>query len=361
MSVSIQTTPLYPAPKRKVKLRFETTGGDQVRLAVTDAPRGSELKAKLDKEALTQLDFFNGDTGTEIEYIFDIGGRYVFKATEMRRRVSQHGGGYEDDPAGSSTNEVIDTNTVTVVVGSRVTVDIAVGAYGKSTLVLYAFDETVRETTELHHGEKSPALVNPNTAIAKTAVVEQDVTDAIAALKDQLTATLIGSIAGVVNEMISKLNAHMGSATFHSTADTNNAIDAVFVNPTTPGAIQRTAAEVYRKLKNHFSNDTGEGQGEGSGSYHSAADWEAMAVSGSGGSLAIALVQLADAWRGFEAHRSNGTLHATPDTVNSLSSLPPLLDLYRLLIDHMRVGSPTTPNTENKGKVELVHGAGFTG
>lgn len=360
MTITLTTSPEYPVPKQKVKLNFSSdAGANFVRLFLSDAPVGSKEYDKKKESGAKQYQFYEGPIQSQPAFEPAITGKYRFVVHEISRG-SSWGGGYKEDPAAEQTETLIAQGYFSVVVGARVTLTMHAGDQ-RATLVLYAFDDYVRATTKALHGEVSPALINASGPIAQNVVQDGTLVGAVSALADQLASTLIGDPSGVLDNIITKYEAHRASAVFHSSADSDNTVSSDFSGATTAKSLQRSAQEVYTKLNRHMTNDDGAGTGEGSGSYHGGGiDWGAKLIADAGGSLPQTLAKIADCWRAYEAHRVNATVHASADATNTLSALPALLDVYRIFIDKIQAATPSVPQTENEAKVLLTHQFGFT-
>lgn len=365
MAVTIATSPTYPTTKAPARVTFILTGGGNfVRVWCTDAPEGSKLKTELTSTEQSRILAFEGGAADVWTFAPDKGGVFVFAAQEYTRGASAYGGGYKGDPRGYPTETKIGSESTlnTLRVGQRL--EMPIGVKGDTaTLVTWVWDINVRETSAALHGEVTPALVNPKSERARTAIALPTVTAAL----DQLATvgnavTLLGDASTIATNIIDKFNAHRTQAGKHDANDADNVIAASFRNPSTEAAWKLSVAEILRMLDRHMRNDNS--AGTGSAAYHKVggivlADWTDGLVAGPPGDIPGVITALADAWRAYEAHRVNTLVHVASDTTNTLTALPKLHDLHRAWLAALQPTGLTVPATANSGAVVLIHGAGM--
>ena len=95
-----------------------------VRLFVTNAPAGSQLRSQLDRTAsnpsvtppkrfeVTPTEGWQVSGSQQLRLALEAGGVYTFVALEIERGDIGYGGAYEGDPAGFPTEEVLAENEV---------------------------------------------------------------------------------------------------------------------------------------------------------------------------------------------------------------------------------------------------------
>jgi hypothetical protein len=109
--------------------------------------------------------------------------------------------------------------------------------------------------------------------------------------------------------------------------------------------------------RKHFTNDNG--TGAGTASFHTLGDWDNLPALNGAADTLTAGIALASIWHAYEQHRSDTGVHTTTDTANSLTSLPPLLEVWRSVISVLKSDNPTAPNTDNPGATLLIARAGL--
>lgn len=373
MSVTATTTPTYPVGGRDIIVAFTITGtGNYLKGYFTDAPIGSAVKTKLTSTGATRMPAFEVDaakTWTLSGDQADKGGVYVLTVEQYTKGIA-YGGGYQDSPASFATETLISSSTVAILVGQKVTQKIGIGG-DTATLTLFVVGNTVRASTDLLHGFTSPIIDDTKSPKALTASLNTGVLTAVAALADQLTSTVLGDPAGVLSDILVKYSIHALSLTYHAAADTDNIVSTAFANPSSPEGLNKSCAELRRRLDQHMRNDTGGGTpsapltpGTGSGAYHvvstvNLADWQNALLNTSPGAVLDTFVAIADLWRAYHDHLASTAVHLTADVSHRPTALPPLLAVHELFLAELQKQSPTAPASVNSGVTALVHGAGF--
>jgi hypothetical protein len=363
MPTTIATTPQYPAAGASVRVDFSVTGGgNYLRGYYTDAPLGSEIKDALAKSGASRIDAFSTDSGKPWLFTPDAGGVYTLQVEQLSKGASDYGGGYEGSPEGFLSETAIDSSTVTLAVGQRVTQRVGFGG-DTATLTLFVIGDYVRPSSFDLQGFTSPSLDDARTDKAKTAALNGNVLTAVYALANQAVTTLLGSLSTVFNSLASAYTTHAASHIYHINADTTNALTAADLTPDSPQGLRQSVTRLVTLLDRHMRNDDGGGTGTalaGSG-YHNSdtTDWRNALLVTSGGDTLDTFVAIADAWRAYAGHFGTLALHQATDVVNTPGTLPPLLDLQRLFLAEIQKQNPTAPASVNAGVTALVHGAGF--
>ena len=364
MAITIAQVPTYPAPGRKVRVTPTAgAGGNFARVWLTDAPLGSELREKIAKATTARLELAATDSGKAFEFTPDVGGAYVCTVQEYTLGATAHGGAYEGDPDGYQTETKVGAeSTVYLYAGERLEQTIGAGA-DTAKLVVWIWNATIRQTTIAEHGEATPALYNLSSDRAKTAALSTTVATALTALVGQTATATIGTLATVLDNMLAKINAHMGmGATTHNAADADNDMGRVLDGASGIDGIVYVAQRMATALRYHMTNSA-DGAAIGGAAYHivstAKGDWANLPAFQSCGSLEQALSVIGSVWEAYEAHRVNTSVHGAADSTNTLSALGPLLGLHKAYAAVIRSMNPTSPASINSGTTLLVHGAGF--
>ena len=175
----------------------------------------------------------------------------------------------------------------------------------------------------------------------------------------------LGFLSTLLNDIITRFNAHIASTVFHFSADAGaNVIANEFRDPRTAESIKRTIGVLLRALNSHIRNDSiVQPQGTGSHQFHvvssvGVVDWASIPLFESTSTISEHVRAIADLHRAFESHRTSAA-HLTPDTTNVLTALPPLLNVHAQFLTQIAALSPAAPITDNSAKTLLVHGSGF--
>lgn len=365
---SLSTEPTYPVPGRKMRVVFALTesGTDYLRVWVTDAPQGSELKKELDDSGKARSQVFEGDGNSAWEFAPDRGGCYRLTVQEYTRGASTHGGAYEDDPnAAPSETKVGSESSLTLYVGQKLVSQLGVGG-DVADLVLYVFDSTIRATTLEIQGEVSPRIENPSSDRARSAMVDSSVQTNLAALDGDVVATAIGTVSTIASDIVTNFNSHLDQASVHQNDDEDNGVNPGFGSAVTPETMPRVLTETLTKMRRHMLNDAGSGPGtvnDGADPpvltpYHDVGgakfDWTNLPLFVSVGDTASSYRALADIWRAYEAHRVSTTVHDAADSTNDLAALPALLTVHRYFFAALAALTPTVPDTQSTGAQLLI-------
>lgn len=372
---TLATIPTYAMPNAEAQVTFTRTqpGSNYLRVWVTTAPDGSELDGKLEKSTQSRFLVYQGDGGPTQPWRFtaDKGGKYILQAQEYLRGTG-YGGGYEGDPDGAPSETKVGVEaTLTLSIGKKVTQKVGVSP-DIATLVVWVWDTTIRATLLGVHGEASPRLESQSpTARALTAMATTAVLTAVANLADTTEATAIGTLATIVSEMGTDLNAHNAmAATTHNAADTDNVIPVELRSAPSPQTLQEFVNDALLKMRRHRLNDHGgkplipENPGTGSADYHQIggvrkADLLNMPLYQGVASLDEAYGALADIWRAHEGHRVSTAVHGTADSTNTLAALPKVLEVHRQFLTVLASLSPAVPPAQSALVQALVSTAGF--
>ena len=364
--VALTTTPTYPVPGREARVTATAgNGGNFVRLWVTDAPVGSELRKRLTDTGATRIQIHEGDSGDAFSFTPDVGGVYVIAAREYSKGAATFGGSFEGDTQAYASETATDVErSLSLYVGQRLTQSLGFGA-DAAQLVCYVWGSTIRRTRVDAHGEASPAIVRWTSERARTAALSATMATKLAALVDVAVSTAVGTPATILNEMVADINAHMAmGATTHNSADADNTLDRTLDGASAPEGIQYVANQVATALARHMLNDDdGAGPGTAASAYHQIStpkgDWASLAALRNCGDTASAFAVIGAIWDAYEAHRVNTAVHGTADATNTLTALPALLAVHQTFASVVRAASPTAPASENAGATYLIHVAGF--
>lgn len=362
MPLTISSSPTYPVAAKGARLSFTPGGaGNFVRVWCTAAPTGSKLKSRLDAEASARIQIHEGDiaTGGGVPFDFqaDLPGKYTVVAQEYTRGASTYGGGYAGDPRGFSTETKVGSEvSASIDFGQRVTIKLGTGP-DTATLVFWVWDHTIRATSVALQGELSPNITQPSSPTANTAALSSGVVAAVAALVDGLDTTVAGTGADLdatINNIITKLNAHFANGTAHAAADADNTIPTAFKSPTTKTANLKSLSKLVERYTAHILNDPRDGSGQGGAGYHVVST---VNVSDGANTLhapvpndqASVYAMLGNIYYAYEAHRVSTAVHASADSTNVLSAIPPLMQLEGLFLRALQSVNPTAAATENPG------------
>lgn len=366
---TISTLPVVPIPSRSVAVVFtlEETGTNFFRAWLTDAPYGTPEKTKLIESGETRYEL--RFSGSRWEFTPEVGGNYVLAVQEYVRGASSHGGSYQNDPNSDITETKVGAEkTVTVTVAQRLTTAIGTGT-DFATLALYVLDDSIAETSFKIHGEKTPAIANPNGKRAESAIGDASVVSALAALIGETVSVAVGEPSAIMGDIVSNYNAHLTQASVHNENDTDNALPSGYTSTLSPAALARAANAALTNMRRHMLNDSGQGPGEppspgGSpAAYHEIGgndrmDWANVPTLTAAGQVQDSYRALADLWRAYEGHRVNTGVHSVADSTNVLNALPKLLQLHVAFLDSVAAFDPTVPDTQTEGALILMSRAG---
>ncbi len=377
MAITETVVPQFPVPRRTAQITFNVTGGNFVRVWVTDAPDGSAFRNSLDEKRLDREQVFEGTAGAAganpapavFNFTPDKSGAYVFAAIGFTQGSSTGGGFDQAATAAPSETIVGSEETITIYVGQRLVQQVGyiVPELGdaRGQLVIWIFNDTVRATNVETHGEKTPAIVNIPSLKARTAALDSAVVTALAALEDQTAVTIRGSFDTVMDDFITNFENHRANGTFHANADTFNTISNVFKQAQGEVGFVRATNESRQRFVGHQTNLASGGLPNGD--YHSpsstpSSDWLHRVLSPRAGTFPEAVTLLGDLMRAYEDHRtqvSNPDLHDSSDTTNVLAARPPVFDVHEAYSQALSDVATTGAATDNQGAAELVHTGGF--
>ncbi|HTJ17843.1 MAG TPA: hypothetical protein VL494_13780 [Steroidobacteraceae bacterium] len=369
---TLSTVPVYAAPNRDTQVIFALTGtgANFVRVWVTAAPPGSELRKKLDDSGLSRIPFYEGDGGEKRpeRRRFDVGGKYTLVAQEYTRGASSYGGGYQRSPDGApSETKVGGEATLSLFIGQRLTSEISVGA-DTVTVVLWVWDATIRATTQATHGEVSPAVLATSGTTKALAVIEStSVRNALIDLVDVAAGTAVGDVATVFADLIAKWNAHLIETGIHQTDDADNGLPVALGSTASAKALAEGVTEAIPKLRQHYLNDAvmgGVASGRDSADYHEKAgvkknDNRNLPLIAGASELSDSYWAVADLCRSYDGHRAALTYHLFSDTVNLLADRPALMALGEVVLSVLASTSAVAPPTQSSGAMWLIASAGF--
>jgi hypothetical protein len=371
MTVQITTLPTLPAPNRPMRVTLTASAGNHVKLFCRNAPDGTDLRRKLDAIQPPLRTNPGGDVvassrrvlvaavsaGIPFDLTLEAGGRYTFTAQEIARGASDYGGGYQNSPDGAPSETILGESELQLFVGQRMTIPLDVTG-DACTLALWVWDDTIRKTSLALHEEESPALLEPTTARARSAIEAPAVLTALAELANKTSSTALGNLNAAFGSIVDGFNAHLAQAGVHAEDDTANAIATGAASMPT----RETVAVALQAFKRHFRNDANDLTsdppvfGDGSANYHSAYDATNAPMPASPTTQAEVVVALADLWRSFEAHRVSD-IHDASDTVNALAPLAPIPALASAYIEALMLPG-STPEWQSAGAAALL-GIGF--
>lgn len=361
---TLSTTPAYAVPDRQVAITFTKTNAsaDYIKVWMTDAPVGTQELTNIEDGGLGRFQFWEGDSGARKEFTPSRGGIYRLVAQEYSRSAT-HGGRYENDPEGApSAVKVGSEYSISLTIGQRMTVECGAGQ-DIASLVLFVFGSTIRATTLSDHGETTPVVKDGATDRARMAQATTAVKSAAKALADVSVSTAVGTISTIIADMISNFNAHLSFGSIHSNDDTDNALDTGYSSAPTPENMPRIMTVLLTNLRQHMMNDNGQGPGTAGtdpatgdvtpNPYHTAFDYTNLPLFDSVGGVAESYRSIADWWRAYEGHRVRN-IHSPVDTTNDLAALPALLTVHKEFFAQLAAISPTVPDTQTSGAVQLM-------
>jgi hypothetical protein len=369
--LTLVTTPTHPIAGKPFRLRAlrnddTAAASTHARIWCLNAPLGTKVRKQIDESRarvtlvpvmhLRKVDETRQDP---VELTLEKGGSYYLSIDELQIGKG-YTGGYESDPRGAPSEVVKSSGIATLYVAEPLSLRLGCGP-DTATLRLFIHNETVIQTELAVHGEATPRvdLSASATARARMAAENDDVRAAVAALAGQTVATLLGDISGSLDNLLTKIRAHLVQSGRHYANDTDNSIGTSFNGATTEQSRAATLNEARRLLGRHMRNDSGAGTGSAATGYHSAADWANVPLDAAAASDALTNgVAQADLWRAYEAHRLSA-VHRGADNNNVATALPPLLDLHRLFLNVLAASSPPASTARTAGEAGLVAGLGF--
>lgn len=363
---TVTTIPAQVLPGKQAQLVFTATaGGNYVKVWCTAAPRGSKLRAELDKQQTERvLVVSESDISKRAEYTFDVGGAYVLQVEEFTKGAEAYGGRYRGDPDGFRTEARVDAANVTISVATLLTCELGVQP-DTATLQLYVSGDDIIKTTIASHGFASPSIERPTSDKARAASDSANVAAFLAAIGGTAAATSVGALTSQVDTFIDQFNSHIDDSSAHANADSDNGITAGFKGPQTTKALVRSLAECSRRFLNHIQNidPNATDPFPGSGDYHEddgepVSDWSALLLATGGNTASACQVLFADLVRCYSTHIANDDVHSSTGAW-SLGSQPALTSLHRWFLAELAALDPTPPANEHPAKVTCVSRAGF--
>jgi hypothetical protein len=366
---SISVLPAYPIAGKPCRITAAVAPaggkirpGNAVRIWCTNAPPGSRLRADLDASQASRIVIATLEVGKPYEFTPDKGGGYALLLEEIQRGAG-FSGGYEGDPRGAPSEDIVADEETTLHVASQLTCKLGFGS-DLATLRIFVAGESIIATTSDQHGLATPTidLGGQPTAKARAAAESSAVRGALADLVGSAT-TALGSPAAVIADLIGEYEDHRERSGSHADPDESNTIDADSYASLDSLTGQREALSKLREaLTRHIKNvdPTSDTQASGTASYHNGISWSALPLAniGAGDDALSVMVAAADTWRAYEAHRVS-SVHTSADNSNRADALPPLLELHRQFVAYLADLSPATPPTGHAAAALLANAAGF--
>lgn len=363
-----------------------TAGGSSIRIWVTDAPRGSALRKKLDESGASRVAFVppTVQSGRDFDFTPDRGGGYVLVLDELVYDKPDginpnFGGAYEGDPRGAKFERIQISESHTLRVAEPINIDLGFGQ-DTATVLIHTYADRVVVTRKDVHGITSPAIVAAKSSRARAAAVTDSVRAAVAELAaDQLdnegnpgppeagfvVGSLSTSIGNVIRRMADQFEDHITRTQSHEAVDNNNvlaedytlsAVDSVAGQAE---ALSKLLAGIDRHIRN--ANPDAEanpgGTSSASPAYHSEIGWAALPMPGvrpSVTSTSSIFVAAAEYWRVHDAHRLDTTVHTAADSVNSLGTPSRLMDLHKKFLTELAAIAPTVGPSVNSATLSFL-------
>lgn len=367
---TVATVPEFAPPNRDVKVLFSLTHSTAnfVRVWVTAAPPGSELRKKLDDSGKSRLPLYEGEGESKPELRkFDAGGKYTLVAQEYKRGASTYGGGYQGAPDGNPSEDKIgDETTLELFIGQRLTSALAVGP-DTLTVVLWVWNDTVRRTLVDIHGEESPIVQATSKTPKAVAAAESDATIAAAAdLVDSSVSGIVGDVGPIMSNLVSSWNAHLIQSGVHAANDTLNAIPSGVAGAVSTASVASSVTELLPLIRQHYTNDATKGgtvSGRDTAGFHKPGSLKVndnanLPIVSGASQLGDAYWAVAEVCRSVSYHMLS-SVHLTADTVNLPPARPPLMRLGELILGVLSAADPVTPPTQSDGAMLLISRAGF--
>lgn len=375
MTITLTTTPTYALPNPAVQVTASValpTTCDFIRLWCVAAPEGSTLYKQLQKTESSRVQItppnapVEGGILPEVPFsvTLDVGGRYIFVGQEYEYGATTYGGGYSNAPAAYTPETKLGAEqTLYVYIGQRMTQRIGATTYGTAALLVYVWNDTIRETTSTLQGVVSPAIISPSSPRASSAAQSAGVLTQLLLFRNAAVSTLAPNLQPLVAELVTKIPQHMTNDTNNWHADPfglpayPDLVDSVEIENLstrceTPLALAVAVRTIASWLKLHQANGY-----SGQENYHNDPDvTNAFVTEGAGDESdpAVSLATLADIVRVYEAHRVDATSHTIPDVVHSITTvLGPLLTLHKEFLSAMATLTPTASGGEQTGTVQL--------
>lgn len=363
MTVTISTTPAYPAaaPRGSCSVLFAHTQTSATRIVIRpvaappESSYGKEL-AKRERLPGVELPILNGEIGTwsvEVDYP----GVYTFEVDEVG--VSTVAPRFEDDSVGKAEPTILETSTVRIYFGERVNVPLQAGN-DSAQLVLYVWDDTIRETTFAQHGIDSPAIENPRRSkIVDIAMQDESLKEKVSALVGVTVTSLLSGVSSLFNEVRAMYASHAGSSTYHASADTDNAVPSTWSAGDSKSA-EASIAKLYQALEAHTKKlrllepaSVIDGDVTWAVVHYLQEGTSSCLTSGYASGTVSQISAIVDIYYRIKTHASVSAAHKAAQSIGPLSSHP-LADLFLAWFSAIRsvsVGSP--PDYRNQGAARL--------
>lgn len=348
----------YPIPGI-VPVYLKGYTGDFVRIWVTAAPDGSRYRRKLDAQTYTaRAEVYAGGMIDIWKADLDVGGKYTFTAQEYTQIASSFGGGYQGDPdSWSSETQVGSEVSLSIYVGERLTHRLGTPDYGYADLVLWVWNDAIRQTTKQVHGETTPAVLNPTTEKAEVAAYSTTLLATVATLVNTTATALITNLSTLIGEMRTDIPLHMNNngGAWHGAVDDQNdtEIETLPATASTPEGYALSARVLAQRLAAHMEDSAGTWHTTGS-RYGDLGNALITPIPSGASNMSSVWAAIADVYRAYEAHRSyNG--HSATDSSNPLgTSLPLIVQIHRDFLAAMQPMNPTAPPAANSATTVLA-------
>lgn len=348
--------PEYPIPGEQVEVTFTGLDSDTnfVEVFAISAPEKSSLHTRIEESTKERVRVHSGESSRSWIVKPDVGGVYTYTLTEQTI-TSPSLSGFHKDPGGAPSPVIVASTTLTLVVGQKLTHPLGTSK-DFAELTLFVWNDTIRATTLEVHGIVTPAILNPSSVMAASAIEDTSVSGAVAVLIESTATTIVGNIATVFAGMRDDYQAHIANATHHNAADTTNTIGDGYTATTAPGAEDGINA-LFQAYAGHLSNIVT----SPATAPHDLVDGSNGTVTGGAGQGAeTKIAALADFYIAYSAHIANASIHNSADVTNTLTALPPLMNLHRYFFEALASQTPTTPTGQNSAVATLAQLAGFT-
>jgi hypothetical protein len=193
-----------------------------------------------------------------------------------------------------------------------------------------------------------------------------DVQEAVDALANQRTGTLLSTIESIAAAFAAAFNLHIASATYHLTADTTNDVPASYLSVNSAAGLGQMIAYYQDALRRHIRDyaETASPSttGFGKGGYHGGTTVEALPQAPGASDAAGCLIALGELIAAYDAHRASTAAHLSADP-GAISGTPPglgtLLALHHRVAKALRLADTNLTPTEHSGVPSLVALGGF--
>jgi|GEM_PF-4775969 len=357
---------LSPAPAFPIKgmaCRIAFTALDPttnvVTLVAVSAPEGSAIAAKLTAAEGQRVEEYSGRAADPWDFKPDFGGVYTFRLEESL--VTTTAPRFEDDTLGAPLPEPITWAFVSLYVGESVRIQLGSNP-DQAALLLYVWNATIRATSVAVHGVLSPAVVDPKSSAAETAIGDPALLQAIGELVEMPAETLLGSFATDFQNVRAAYSTHIANASYHDNSDTDNAVGASWATST----LKSSAAgvnQLWQALRNHTQKlarsfpadpDTPE-------PVHGAVDGtSAYQTTGANADRTSQYLALADIVVRLQEHKAVGSSVHSPTDSTSEPAMSKLLTIFVRWLEALKASqeSVVIPPSRNAGAVLFEQFAG---